>query len=133
MRDALLVALGGAIGSVLRWAAAVIGARLSREPAFPWSTLLVNLAGSLAIGFVLGLAIAREPVPAATRLFLVTGVLGGFTTFSAFSWETLALARAGQPWAAAGYVTGSVAGGLLAALLGIALASLASSSLATRG
>jgi CrcB protein len=56
------------------------------------------------------------------RLLLVTGLLGGFTTFSAFSWEALALLRAGQSWAAAGYVAGSVVGGLAAAAAGWAVA-----------
>lgn len=123
MRDALLVAFGGAIGSVLRWAVSAAVARLTRQAAvFPWATLGVNLAGSLAIGFVLGLTLERQPLPAATRLFIVTGVLGGFTTFSAFSAETLALLRSGSAWPAAGYVSASVIGGVLAALTGAALA-----------
>lgn len=123
MKDALLVALGGAIGSVLRWAAVWAVARLPRAAGFPWGTLGVNLVGSCAIGFVLALAFERGLVAPALRLFLVTGVLGGFTTFSAFSWEALVLARDGHTLAAAGYVAGSVLGGLAAALLGASLAS----------
>jgi len=122
VRDALLVALGGALGSVLRWGATGLVARWSRDPGFPWGTLGVNLAGSLAIGFVLGLAVAREAVPDEIRLLVVTGVLGGFTTFSALSWETLALVRAGHAWGAGGYVAGSLLGGLAAAAVGGALA-----------
>jgi len=122
VRQALLVALGGAIGSVLRWAAASWASRLPHGGTFPWSTVGVNLAGSLAIGFVLTLSFERGLVSPAVRWFLVTGVLGGFTTFSAFSWETLALVRDGHLPAAAGYVAGSVLGGILAALLGAALA-----------
>ena len=122
MRDALLVALGGAIGSVLRWGTTSWAARFARDAAFPWGTLGVNLAGSCAIGFVLTLAFERSHVPPAARLFLVTGVLGGFTTFSAFSWETLVLMRDGHALAAAGYVASSVVLGLLAALAGAALA-----------
>lgn len=122
MRDALLVAVGGALGSVLRWAAVSGVARLPRAAGFPWGTLGVNVAGSFAIGFVLTLAFERGLVAPATRLFLVTGVLGGFTTFSAFSWETLVLVRDGHSLAAAGYVAGSVLGGLAAALLGSSLA-----------
>lgn len=122
MRELLLVAAGGALGSVLRWSATAALARLSRDAAFPWGTLAVNLVGSCAIGFVLTLAFERSSVPPATRLFLVTGVLGGFTTFSAFSWETLVLLRDGHALAAAGYAGGSVLGGLLAAFLGVALA-----------
>jgi CrcB protein len=122
VKEALLVALGGAIGSVLRWAATSWTARFAHGAAFPWGTLGVNLAGSCAIGFVLTLAFERSHVPPPLRLFLVTGVLGGFTTFSAFSWETLVLARDGHALAASGYVAGSVLGGLLAALAGSALA-----------
>ena len=122
MKEALLVALGGALGSVLRWGATSWSARLARDAGFPWGTLGVNLAGSCAIGFVLTLAFERGYVPPALRLFLVTGVLGGFTTFSAFSWETLVLVRDGHTLAASGYVAGSVLGGLLAALAGSALA-----------
>jgi CrcB protein len=97
-------------------------ARLPRATAFPWGTLGVNLAGSCAIGFVLTLAFDRGLVAPGLRLFLVTGVLGGFTTFSAFSWETLVLVRDGHALAASGYVAGSVLGGLAAALAGSALA-----------
>ena len=116
------MALGGAIGSVLRWGAAAWIARLPRAGTFPWGTLGVNLAGSCAIGFVLTLAFERGLVPPALRLFLVTGVLGGFTTFSALSWETLVLVRDGHLLAASGYAAGSVVGGLFAALGGAALA-----------
>ena len=102
MKDALLVALGGALGSVLRWAVVWGMAKLPRAAGFPWGTLSVNLAGSCAIGFMLTLAFDRGLVAPGTRLFLVTGVLGGFTTFSAFSWETLVLARDGHALAALG-------------------------------
>ena len=118
MRDALLVALGGALGSVLRWAVTIGVARATREPAFPWGTLVVNLAGSLVIGVLLGIATDRGALAAPARLLLVTGLLGGFTTFSAFSWEALALLRGGHTWAAGGYIAGSVLGGLAAAAAG---------------
>jgi CrcB protein len=122
VREALLVALGGALGSVLRWAVAIGVARATREPQFPWGTLVVNLAGSLLIGVLLGLATDRGALATPARLFLVTGLLGGFTTFSAFSWEALALLRAGHTGAAGGYVASSVLGGLLAAAAGWLLA-----------
>lgn len=118
MRDALLVALGGALGSMLRWAVTIGVARATREPAFPWGTLVVNLAGSLAIGMLLGLATERGALAAPVRTFLVTGLLGGFTTFSAFSGEALSLMRSGHAWAAGGYVAGSVIGGLVLAATG---------------
>lgn len=122
MRDVALVALGGALGSVLRWSMTGALARLSRDAAFPWGTLAVNLAGSCAIGLVLALAFERGSVPPPARLFVVTGILGGFTTFSAFSWETLVLLRDGHLLAALGYAGGSVLGGLAAAAAGAAVA-----------
>ncbi len=78
----LLVALGGAIGSVLRYAVSLAGLALLGT-AFPWGTLAVNIAGSFAIGGLAGAGIEGQ-----ARLLLVPGVLGGFTTFSAFSLET---------------------------------------------
>ncbi len=80
---------------------------------FPWHTLAVNLVGS----FVMGLLIASALRDTA-RLFLLTGMLGAFTTFSTFSIETLALVQDGRLWAAAAYVALSVVGGLLLAALG---------------
>lgn len=121
MRNVLLVAVGGALGSVLRWGVSGVVQRWSSGP-FPWGTLAVNLAGSLAIGLVGGLALERALIPPPTRLFVIVGLLGGFTTYSAFSFETLALLRDGQWTSALGYVLGSVAGGLAAAFAGHALA-----------
>jgi CrcB protein len=122
VRDALLVALGGAIGSVLRWAVAMLLVRRGGASAFPWATLGVNLAGSLAIGCILGTSLVRGAAPpAAVRLFFVVGMLGGFTTFSAFSWETFALLRTGAGMTAAFYVAASILGGLAATALGAAL------------
>jgi CrcB protein len=106
-----LIALGGALGSVLRYLmVAAIGA--------PWGTAAVNVLGSLAIGALFVLLDAR----AGWQLFLMTGLLGGFTTFSAFSLDTLKLVQAGQPAQAALYVLGSVTLSLLAVALGVALA-----------
>lgn len=106
-----LVALGGAIGSVLRYLmVAAIGA--------PIGTAAVNLVGSFVIGAVFVLFDAR----ASWQLFLMTGVLGGFTTFSAFSLDTLKLVQSGQTLQAAFYVLASVALSLFAVALGVALA-----------
>lgn len=117
MRDALLVALGGAFGSVARWALSGAVQRWSGS-AFPWGTFAVNAVGSLAIGVVAALALERAVLSPAVRVLLITGVLGGFTTFSALSYETFALLRNGEWAQAAGYAFGSLAFGVVATFLG---------------
>jgi fluoride exporter len=118
----LAVAFGASVGAVLRyavslWAAARWGA------GFPAGTLLINVLGSLVIGVVLELA-ARVRLAEPVRLLIVTGLLGGFTTFSTFSYETYALVAEGRWQAAAAYVAASVVLGLGAAVLGVGLARL---------
>jgi fluoride exporter len=120
VRSVLLVALGGALGSVARWGLTGLVQRWTGSP-LPWGTFVVNALGSLAIGFVTALALERALVAPATRLFIVTGLLGGFTTFSALSYETFALLREGQWLAAAGYSLGSVVVGVAGALGGYGL------------
>jgi CrcB protein len=117
------VALGGAIGSVARFGCGSVAARLAGS-AFPWGTLLVNVAGSLAIGVLAGLVTAdgRALVSGDARALLMVGVLGGFTTFSSFSLETLELARDGAWAAAALNVVASFALCLVAVWLGYLLA-----------
>jgi fluoride exporter len=90
----LLVALGGAIGSSLRYLVATV-ALAWLGPALPWGTLVVNLAGSFAIGLVQPLATESLVLGDETRLFLTTGVMGGLTTYSAFSYETVRLMETG--------------------------------------
>jgi CrcB protein len=115
----LWVALGGAAGAAARYGVAQwAGERWGWS--FPWGTLAVNVTGSLAIGLVMTLLIARGADPA-FRLLLVTGFLGGYTTFSAFSFETLTLLEARRWSAAAIYVAASVALGLLACAIGLVL------------
>lgn len=109
-----LVAAGGACGATLRYL--VQGWAASWE--LPWGTLLVNATGSLAIGIAIGAGAGAPWFEAGGRTFLVAGVLGAFTTFSAFSADALRLAAAGRlAWAAA-YVAGSVGLSLAAAFLG---------------
>ncbi len=118
----LLVAIGGALGAVLRyltvgWAGRTFGLD------FPWGTMIVNVAGS----FVMGLAavLLMERVPGSWERaapFLMTGVLGGFTTFSAFSLDALYLFERGRMAAALGYVGGSVLLSILALFVGLAAA-----------
>lgn len=101
----LQVAVGGALGASLRYGAN-IGIQRIAGSAFPWHTLAINVAGSAVMG-VLMVALAHRGQMAWAPL-LMTGVLGGFTTFSAFSMETLLLIQRGQTAAAAAYVAGSV-------------------------
>jgi CrcB protein len=115
------IALGGALGSVLRYLMAVSLRPVS--PAWPLGTLAVNVIGSLAIGFLWAWFAAR-PASDAVRLGLITGILGGFTTFSAFSIETLELLRTGGNTAALGYVAITLVTGLGACAVGLWLARL---------
>ena len=110
-------ALGGALGALARWG---VAEALPHDPgAWPWATLLVNLVGCLVLGLLIGRVLERSPGPPWLRPFLATGVLGGFTTYSAFAVETVQLTEAGRVGAAAGYVLASVAGGVLATAVGL--------------
>lgn len=116
-----LVCLGGAIGSGARyvislWAAAAFGA------AFPWGTLLVNVVGSLLITAIAELSTSSADLPADVRLFMTTGVLGGFTTYSAFNHDLIVHARAGAWATALTYGAATVIGCLVAGLGGLAIA-----------
>jgi fluoride exporter len=99
MGRVLLVAAGGAVGSALRYL--VANAALAwMGPAFPWGTLAVNLVGAFLIGLVQQLATEAFVIGEETRLFLTTGVMGGLTTYSAFSYESVRLFEAGAAWSA---------------------------------
>jgi CrcB protein len=89
MKDLLLIILGGGVGSACRYLLSTFANR-SLGDAFAWGTMLVNLLGCLAIGFLVGL-IDRSLLPKAYRLLLVTGFLGGFTTFSSFALESVGM------------------------------------------
>lgn len=118
----LWIAIGGALGSMARYACSVAAVRAFGE-AFPWGTLAVNVAGSFAIGLFASLDPpgGRWPMPADARLFLTVGLCGGFTTFSSFSAQTLGLLEQGRVAAAFGNVAGSVGLCLLAVWAGYAL------------
>jgi len=120
MMNILLVALGGAIGSVSRYLVGTVTLRLY-GPAFPWGTLAVNIVGSFAIGVLAELIARRFDASPELRLLLVTGFLGGFTTFSAFSLDAIVLLERGNLLLAAGYIAGSVVFSLCAVLAGLAL------------
>ena len=116
MPPVLLVALGGALGSVLRW---LVGTALNPVfAAFPLGTFLVNLLGSAALAAI-GTAAERGSVASpGLALFLTTGVMGGFTTYSSFNWEVARLFRDGQPGAAVTYLGATMGCCLAGAALG---------------
>ena len=121
----LWVALGGALGSVARYACSTAATRWLGA-GFPYGTLFVNVAGSFAIGLLAALVSAdgQRLLGADARAFVIVGVLGGFTTFSSFSLETLELARGGALGAAGANVALSVVLCLSGAWLGFAAAGL---------
>jgi CrcB protein len=122
----LWVAVGSAIGGVARYWCSGIVARYIGET-FPWGTLVVNVVGSLLVGFIATISDTdgRFIIPAEARQFLMVGILGGFTTFSSFSLQTLTLARDGQWLLVGANIVGSVvlclimvwAGHMLAAMI----------------
>ena len=110
-------AVGGAAGALARWG---VGSALPHDAdGWPWSTLLVNLTGCALIGVLVAVLAARAPDHPWLRPLLVTGVLGGWTTYSTFAVDAVRLADAGAWATAAGYVLVSVAGGLLAVVAGL--------------
>lgn len=122
MNGVFLVALGGAIGASARHGAGLAAVRLA-PGGWPWATLFVNVTGSLAMGVLVGwLALKGAESGQNVRLFLATGVLGGFTTFSAFSLEVASMMREGAMARAAGYAGLSVLVGVAALFVGLWLA-----------
>lgn len=116
----LVIAIGAIVGANLRYLVGVWAAdRWGID--FPYGTLLVNVSGAFTIGVFLSLIGARVGVNPLWRLFLATGLLGGYTTFSAYAWEALSLADAGAWLKAASYVLASNALGLLGVWLGALL------------
>lgn len=109
----LLVAAGGAVGCVARFLVIKQIARIN-PGVFPLGTMAVNIIGSLLIGMIL----AKYGSAHSARAFFVSGVLGGFTTFSAFSWDAMRLLQRGEWWLAGAYILGSVALSLAAVAFG---------------
>jgi len=119
----LLIGVGGALGANVRylvstWAAGRFGT------AFPYGTLIVNLAGSFLLGFFMGVVTVWLDADAETRIVVAVGVLGAETTFSTFAYETVALLRQGAYGAAVRNLLGSAILGILCAAAGLALADL---------
>lgn len=117
----IAVAVGGALGAVVRY---LLGNAVSKTigSALPWGTFLINLSGCFAMGLLMTVIVERELLPAAWRLFLCVGLLGGFTTFSSFGYEALMLLLEGNLAAATSYAGGSVVLGMFAAGMGVLMA-----------
>ncbi len=117
MLHLVLVALGGAIGAGIRHLSNLGALRLI-GPNYPWGTMLINIVGSLVMGLFIGLMVRRGE-SAELRLFVATGILGGFTTFSAFSLDFATLWERGATLPALGYALFSVVGAIVALFLGL--------------
>jgi len=119
----LLVALGGAFGSVARY---LVGSWIAERlgVSFPYGTLVINLSASFIIGFFLALAQERAGLNPYWRLFIAVGFIGGYSTFSTYEWEAIRLLQDGEMLLAATYLVGSMAGGAIAAITGIRVAGL---------
>jgi fluoride exporter len=115
LTQSLLVVIGGGIGAWLRF----VAGRLTAPSAFPWATLLVNVSGSFAMGLLVGWLARYGDGGENWRLLLGVGMLGGFTTFSAFSLELVSLIERGQAGLALGYALISVAAGIAGLFLGL--------------
>jgi CrcB protein len=121
MSKYLVVMLGGAIGAVSRYIVGVVVVRFY-SATFPLGTFLINVTGSFFIGVFMTLFLNRPSFHANWRLFLVTGILGGYTTFSSFEWEALTALRNGAGSVALLYLAASVVLGLGSAWLGLVAA-----------
>ena len=122
LKNILLVALGGAAGSVARYLLSK-AIQDTAATAFPWGTMAVNVAGCLLIGLLYGLASGNGTrLGADLKLMLTVGFCGGFTTFSTFANESLTLAKTGDALLSAAYIGSSVALGMLAVMAGAQLA-----------
>ncbi len=119
MKQLLIAGLGGGIGSMARFALY----HLIKFNQFPLATLLINIVGSLLIGIVIGFSLKEPQWNLHWKIFLATGICGGFTTFSAFSADNLELIQQGKTGIAAGYILGSVALGIFATWIGIKIIS----------
>ncbi|MBZ9727049.1 fluoride efflux transporter CrcB [Mesorhizobium sp. CO1-1-11] len=120
MFNLLLVAVGGGIGAGIRHLTSMGALRLV-GPNYPWGTMAINIVGSFAMGLFIAI-LARRGGSDEVRLFVATGILGGFTTFSAFSLDFAALWERGSTLPAFGYALASVVGAIIALFLGLWLA-----------
>lgn len=121
LRECLLVGTGGFFGACLRFVLAGVVQRIDPLARFPYGTLVVNLVGCLAIGLLSGVGESRQVFGPGARLFVFIGLLGGFTTFSTFGFESFALLREGENLKAVVNITASVVLGLAAVWAGYAM------------
>ena len=121
MKQLLLVGLGGALGALARWKLGGLVLHHTPDWRFPLSTFVVNVLGCLVAGVLAGLWIKQDLFTPETRLFLFTGLLGGFTTFSAFGLETVSLLRRGEHFVAFTYAVLSVVAGVVVLWLAMTL------------
>lgn len=119
MKIIIAIGTGSFIGGILRYLLSQF-VQAKFLSTFPFGTLTVNIIGCFIIGLIFGLTDRGNLTPE-WRLFLATGLLGGFTTFSAFSYETVGLLRDGQLWHAAAYILASVSIGLFVTFIGITI------------
>ena len=117
----ILVAMGGAIGSMARYGISSLVVKQVNPVNFPWGTFSVNILGCMLAGVFLLVAESMQSISQEARLFVVTGLLGGFTTFSAFGIETLGLLRRGEMLIAISYASLSIIVGVLAMWLSYSL------------
>lgn len=123
MEKWLLIAVGGAVGSVARYATYSLLLGPTDRTQFPWGTLAANLAGCLVIGYLNGM-LAERLIRPEYRFLMVIGFLGGYTTFSTFGWETAAYLRDRQYARAAAYVLANNVLGIALVVVGYALSRL---------
>lgn len=116
----LIVFIGAGIGGVLRQGVNIATMRWF-GPNFPWGTLTVNIVGSLVMGLIAEYWALKSGLPQSARLFLTTGILGGFTTFSTFSLDTATIFERGETWLALGYAVASLVLSVGALFLGLAI------------
>lgn len=123
LKNILVVALGGGVGSALRYLVS-ISVQKSMSVTFPWGTLAVNIIGCIVIGFLYGIADKGLLVATEWRLFLMVGICGGFTTFSAFAGEGFTLLRTGEIFSLAIYAGLSLFLGILAVYISYTITNL---------
>lgn len=118
MREVILIGVAGALGAVSRYGLSIAANRFVSE-SLPFGTLAVNVIGCFLIGYVMHMGLVTDVIPAAWRLALTVGFLGGLTTFSSFSYETVALLQEGAWAPAVGNIVANVVLGITATLAGL--------------